>query len=82
MSDGRASRAPARTACDVADIERSGPSKNQHLTESLTAAVGGPTPCACGSITIAHVDHGIRVTPPPRIADLRIVVEAPVRRAV
>src|SRR3954469_5019856 len=75
MSDGRASRAPASTACNVADIEFGGPNKNQHLTESLTPAVGGPTLCA------VRIDHDCAWQPrhprhaAPGIAELRVVVE-------
>ena len=47
--DGRAIRAPAYTACDVADIECQRSSKNRHLTGSLTARVGQPTGQACAS---------------------------------
>jgi hypothetical protein len=66
MGDARASRAPAGVARDVADIERGRPNKTRHLTESLTAQVGRPTPQACGSITMARANRGIRVTPRDR----------------
>jgi hypothetical protein len=46
-----------------ADIERHRLKQNRHLTGSLTALVGQPTPRACGSITTARADCAICVTP-------------------